>query len=482
MPSSKWLLPLILFTLLPCIGISGNKTTISDWVVQHQPETSYSPHMGIIISSAKTGKRLYEQNADQLFTPASIQKLYVATAALSYLHPNFTYKTTLSSDAAPQHHAIKGNVYLHFSGNPYLTSEDLQSLLKSLKQNHITRIRGNLILDDHVFDQVPYPPGWLWGDLSYSFAAPLGGGNLDQNKFLLHLTPAKQLGAHPSLNSHLPNSVLTFSNQAITTKAYNKQCPLTVYSNANNQYTVGGCLVQPWKRQRRSLAIRNLHPYLQFRIQQTLNDQGITVDHITFGQTPATATHTLASISSKPLSVIVKSMLTDSDNLAANALLKTLGQQYYQTSGTWQNGIHAMQHILSNDTGIDFNLSLLTDGAGLSRYNLTSPRQLEALLQDIDKHPELRNTIMASLPRPGKEGTLIHRMATTSGNDRIAAKTGSMNGVNSLMGFIDSQHNGRLRFVIIFNGFVGPSRPYHQFEDQLCAWLINAPRQTPMSA
>ena len=140
--------------------------------------------MGIIISSAKTGKRLYEQNADQLFTPASIQKLYVATAALSYLHPNFTYNTTLSSDVPPQLHTIKGNVYLHFSGNPYLTFEDLQSLLKSLKQNHITRIRGNLILDDHVFDQVPYPPGWLWGDLSYSFAAPLGGGNLDQNKFL----------------------------------------------------------------------------------------------------------------------------------------------------------------------------------------------------------------------------------------------------------------------------------------------------------
>ena len=466
---------LCLYLLITATSASASSTSppsVAQWLQEALPKTAYQPHIGIIIQSAKTGNILYQKNATQLFTPASIQKLFIATAALLYLHPDFTYNTTIMSQHMPSKHTLNGHAYLRFSGDPYLSSKDLNQLFKQLKHNGVTHITGTLYLDTAAFDTIYYPPGWLWDDLSYSFAAPLSAANIDQNKFILHLLPANNPGKAPQLLPDISSHVITLSNHAMTTQHYKKSCPLTVYSEANNHYTIGGCLVKPWKKQRRSLAIRNLQPYILSKVQQSMMDAGVTAQHIQFETTPSSSTHQLAIYHSQPLSHIVKHMLTQSDNLAADALLKTLGQHYYHTAGTWQNGIHAMQQVLSEQTGIDFHLALLTDGAGLSRYNLTSPKQFAQLLYFIEKQSNIKNDLKAALPKPGSAGTLAHRMQQYRQSKRVAAKTGSMTGISSLAGYINTQHNGKLIFVVMVNGFVGPSRKYQHYEDQLCQYLI----------
>jgi len=449
-------------------------TKISNWINNNYPKSEYNPHIGIIIQSS-TGDILYQQNEDQLFSPASIQKLFIAVAAITYLKPEFTYNTSILTNESSviKNNTINGNVYVHFSGDPTLTTQDLNKLFATLKAKKITKITQSLYIDDSDFDQVPYPPGWLWGDLSYSFAAMLSAANLDQNKFLLHLSPNKSLGQQPSLVADIPNEIIKLSNNAITTKKYQKNCPLTVYSSASNSYSIGGCLAQPWKKQRRSLAIRDMHTYVKYQIEQILKQQKISVKSVSFKKAPATATLQLATIESKPLKDIVRHMLTDSDNLTANALLKTIGHNYYHEAGTWQNGIHAMQAILNQKTGINFKLTLLTDGAGLSRYNLATPQQFIKLLSYIDSSPEIKRNIINSLPKPGKPGTLINRLLKEKNNGRVSAKTGSMSGISSLAGYINTKHNGQIIFTIIANGFVGSHQRFNQFEDQLCTWLIN---------
>ncbi len=462
-----------LLTLSMTSALADTSPPLTQWLESSLPKTAYQPHIGIIIQSAKTGKILYQKNATQLFTPASIQKLFVATAALLYLHPDFTYTTTITSNHQPVNHTLKGNAYLKFSGDPYLSSKDLNQLFKQLKHNGVTHITGALYLDTSAFDSIYYPPGWLWDDLSYSFAAPMSAANIDQNKFILHLLPANQTGRPPQLSPNLPSNVLTLSNHAVTTAHYQKTCPLTVYSDTNNHYSIGGCLVKPWKKQRRSLAIRNPEPYIISKIQTAMNTAGISAQRIQFKTTPLSANHPLSTHHSASMSEIVKHMLTQSDNLAADTLLKTLGHHYYKEPGTWQNGIHALQHILSEQTGIDFHLALLTDGAGLSRYNLASPKQFTQLLYFIQQHSKISDDLKAALPKPGGAGTLAHRMHQYQQSNRVAAKTGSMTGISSLAGYINTRHNNKLIFVIMVNGFVGPSKKYQQFEDKLCQYLIS---------
>ena len=221
----RFLLYLLLLSLISSSHISIADTppkTLAQWLESSLPKTAYQPHIGIMIQSSKTGKILYKKNASQLFTPASIQKLFTATSALLYLKPDFTYQTTITTTSHPVKHSLNDDAYLQFSGDPYLSSKDLLQLFTQLKQNGVNRINGTLYLDTSIFDSVYYPPGWLWDDLSYSFAAPISAANIDQNKFILHLTPAKNIGSNPELSSDLPSSIITLTNHVVTTAHYKK--------------------------------------------------------------------------------------------------------------------------------------------------------------------------------------------------------------------------------------------------------------------
>ena len=453
---------------------SSENISLLKLVDQAYPAANPKAHTGIIIQSAKTGKILFQRNSEQLFIPASIQKLFVATASLLYLHPDFTYSTTITSLVKPSHHVLNGDIYIHFSGDPYFSSKDLDELFHTLKKQGVDVITGNIYLDTSAFDDVYYPPGWLWDDLSYSFAAQLSAANINQNKFLLHLTTDKPSQTKPILSVNLPTSLVKLSNNARITQGYYKNCPLTIHSDTNNNYIIAGCIAKNHKTQRRSLAIRDPKPYVKLEVKQAAVAQGIKYNAIEFKAATGNQQHLLANHDSATLSDIVKHMLTQSDNLAADALLKTIGHVYYEKPGTWQNGIHAMQHIFKGSANIDLSSSIITDGAGLSRYNLMSPQQFSQLLYFIQQQNQLSSDLKAALPKPGEAGTLAYRMKSYRQSKRIAAKTGSMSGVSSLAGFINTPNNGKLIFVIVSNGFVGPAKRFHHYEDRLCQLLITS--------
>lgn len=429
-------------------------------------------HIGIIIRKAKTGKILYKFHSNYLYAPASVQKLLTATAALKYLGPNFTYKTRLFVKGSQSNHVFRGDVLIKFSGDPELGLDDLQELIEVLKNQSITKIQGHVYIDASTYDNIYYPPGWLWDDLSYSYAAPLSAVIIDKNKFILRLTPSKILGRHPSLATDIPDNIIKFRNHVITTAHINDNCPLTIYSDASNHFTLNGCLNKDWGRRRRNLAVRDPLPYAKALILQALEDDNIfyrgkiTISHSTKQY------NLLNEHKSAPLRKLLKDMLKKSDNLITDSLLKQIGHKYFQKPGSWRNGILALKKILS-DTKIDFKKNLIDDGAGLSRYNLLTPNQLSQLLQYIYLHPSMRHILVEALPIGGIDGTLVERMFSEAKEKRIHAKTGSMTGVTSLAGFIYSRHLGVLSFAIMINGFIGKHTPYNRLEDRICEYLAH---------
>lgn len=431
-------------------------------------------NIGIVVQSMKTGKVLYFYRDQYLFTPASVQKLFPAIAGLTYLKPSYHFKTKLYTTGKVVNGKLTGNVYIKFSGDPELKVKDLNNLIAKLHSKGINKIAGRVYIDNTDYNNIPYPPGWIWDDLSYSYAAPMNAIILNQNKFLLTFVPSKTVGRAPKLESGLPAGVIHFSNHMRTTKRYYKNCPITIYSDADDHFTVRGCLVQKWGEQRRSLAIRNITAFAQKTTQQLFRDNKIFYNKkVLFKKTPKSAT-LIATHSSPALKKIVKEMLKESDNLMTNAVFKKLGQTYFNTQGTWQNSLHAMKKILSKRTGINFKKALLADGAGLSRYNLLSAKQISKLLYYAYRNKQVRPALITALPIAGHDGTLKYRMRHFKGNKRIHAKTGSMTGVMSLAGYVRSKHHGMVSFVILINGFVKPRRPYVQLEDRICEFLVNA--------
>lgn len=439
------------------------KQSLNYLIGQTQKDSAVPLHIGVIVQSLKTGKILYQRHAREMYTPASIQKLFVAVSALDYLKPNYRFQTRLLLS--------NRNLYIQFTGDPTLTTDDLNTLFKKLNEKGARFIK-HVYIDNTDYNQIPYPPGWIWDDLSYSFAAPMNAAIIDKNKFLVHFFP-KKLGAHPSVTFDLPKGIAHFSNQIITVKDYKKSCPITVYSNTSNYYQLGGCLVKSWGEQRRSLAVRDIDRYTKNIVQMLLAKNKIQYQGaIEFKQKPASF-RVIATHYSDSLSNILIEMLKDSDNLVADAIFKKIGELYSGTQGNWQNSRKAIHHILNQDADINFKHAMYIDGAGLSRYNLMSPHEMLKLLDFAYRNKTIYSILINALPIAGVDGTLQDRMKRFAKNQRIHAKTGSMTGVNSLAGYIQTKHHGDVAFVIMVNGIIGSSKPVHLLQAAICKGIIN---------
>lgn len=432
-------------------------------------------NIGIIIQSMSSGKILYKSRENFLFTPASVQKLFTATASVFLLKPSYRFTTSLLTDGTVEDGVLHGNVTIKFTGDPELKLENLADLIAKLQKKGIKKIDGHVYIDSTDYNYVPYPPGWIWDDLSYGYAAPLNAIIIDRNKFHLKFIPGEP-GHHPKLATDIPDGIVHFINTAITTSKIKKDCPITIYSDDQNYYRIGGCLDKRLGAQTRALAIRNMYTYASVIVKNLFIDNNIVYNgNIEFKATPPDS-KLINTYYSPPLSKILKEMLKDSDNLTTNSVFKKIGEVYFNRQGTWQNSLRALKLILASTTGINFKENLIADGAGLSRYNLISPKQLSQLLYTIYKNSQTKKTILKALPIAGRDGTLEDRMLAEGRNERIHAKTGSMTGVSALAGYIFTKHNGVISFVIMINGFVGKRQPYIQLENQICEFLVNSKR------
>lgn len=432
-----------------------------------------SVRVGVVVQSMQSGRVYFSKNANQIFAPASVQKIFTVSSALINLTPDFRFTTRLFSTGSINQGDVHGNVVVQFSGDPTLKQNDLADLIGKLKAQGVQRIQGNFVLDDTAFNHVPYPAGWLWNDLSSDFAAPLNTIILNRNQFGLSLVPTRA-GQRPQIIPRLPPGAATFINEATTTNHPKRNCPISILSNEENQYLIRGCLARSQGKQSRSLAIRNTEMFTKSLVAEQLSQNGIALSgHIVFQKTPPNA-ELIAEHSSKPLKQVIVHLLKKSDNLYADALYKKIGEYYDHAPGSWVNGALAEAPILSNDVGINANQFHFVDGAGLSRYNYVTPYAVSRMLNYIEHRGALRDNLIPALPIAGVDGTLIYRMPTLARGERVHAKTGSMTGVSTLAGFVQTRSHGLLSFVIMINNVPKNRYPSILLENNIVEFLANA--------
>jgi D-alanyl-D-alanine carboxypeptidase/D-alanyl-D-alanine-endopeptidase (penicillin-binding protein 4) len=434
--------------------------------------TNPAVHIGVMVQSMSTGRIYFSRNANALFSPASTQKLLTVSAALINLTPTYRFPTRFLTTGTVNQGVLNGDLILQFSGDPSLNESDLIALVGSLQSMGIRRVAGRVIIDDTAFNHVPYPAGWLWSDLNSDFAAPLNTVIINRNKFGLTFIPARRIGEKPTIIPHLPPGSATFINEMRT----GGHCPLTIQGNEHNQYLLRGCLAPHPARQGRSIAIRNMRLFTTSLLRELLQQHHIAfTGNITAQKAPITA-HLLTEHLSAPLKHIIVHLLKTSDNLYADALLKKMGENYTHHLGSWQTGLQAERPIFADDAGIHLNHLRLVDGAGLSQYDKVTPSDLSQILYYIEHNTMLRTTLIPALPIAGVDGTLAWRMPNLARGDRVHAKTGSMTGVSTLAGFVQTDHYGLLSFVIMVNNVPAYRAPYIILENRIVEFLAMSGR------
>ncbi len=434
--------------------------------------------IGVSIQSLSSGRVLYQYNANHGFVPASTLKLFTGIAALDYLGPHFQFKTRFLTNPGAQirNGVLAGNLYIKFSGDPYLTLDDLKDMLTTLNEQHITKVQGNIVIDDTAIDRSTWPPGRVIDDKIFCYAAPVTATIINRNCFSLSVKPNQHL-LHPTVTKSSRNLGIVIDNLAITKHLRRPSYSLDLKPNAisANHYTLRGYLSPKMGPLSFAVALQNPNLATYGIVAGLLRKYSIRYSNLVYGKTPPLA-KILAENSSPELAFLIKNMLKRSDNLIADSLLKKLGEKYFSAQGSWKTGRNAVQAILASKTDIDFRHVMMVDGSGLSRNNIVTPNAFVQLLNFAYTQLPDSDLLFESLPRSGLDGTLKHRLGGPT-LDKIHAKTGSMHGISSLAGYIRTANGQVLAFSILINDPVpGKNNQggYRLLENRICEFLAKS--------
>ncbi len=370
--------------------------------------------IGVYVKSMQRGDVLYNLRSQNSFTPASTMKVLTAESALLYLGPNYRFATQLLTDATKiASGTLQGNLYVVLSGDPTLTAADLTTLIGTLKTRQISRIAGNVYIDETAYDQNDYGPDWSASDEGYCYGAPISAGIIDHN--------------------------------------------CVISKNA-------------------SVVINNVNEYDREFIQTLLHHESITVTG-TVALAPARGhLALLAQHASAPLPVLITTMLKKSDNIIAGALFKKLGELYTRQPGSWKNGSLAVQGILAKYTGVNLASVRVLDGSGLSPDNLVQPAQLLHVLDFAYHNPNTAPYLINALPIAGIDGTLKHRLYPVARRVHAKTGTLLHTGVSALAGYATTNRQETLAFVIMVNSGNSQGWRYRDLIDQITTALVRFDR------
>lgn len=448
--------------------------------------------VGVLVKSLDDGRVLYEKNADYALMPASNMKLLTATTVAARLSNTFQFTTTLyRTGEITRGGELKGDLILKGSGDPSLTSLDLLSMAKQLKDLGVKKFKGRIIADATLFEDKPLGEGWEWDDEPFYYQAQVSGLNCDENVVSYVVKPGVKVGdaaivevggADQAKVGIAPTQYLIVQNLVTTSESGS---PITVSfdrSRAKNTVVLSGTIPLNGKPATEELTVEEPALFTATRLYDCLAASGIEVPKREKQQVVKEkvipSAISLVTHQSKPLSAILSDFLKPSDNLYGECLFKTLAAQK-SGIGTWEGGAKIVRDLFT-EWNIDPSGLSIADGSGLSRRNNVTPRLLVSLLTAADsKLPtDAKTAFEAGLPVGGVDGTLRYRFKGTPAQGKIQAKTGSLTGVSALSGYLTTKTGERLVFSILMNHFSsgGPTSQARAAQDAIILSLMDAPK------
>lgn len=444
-------------------------------------------HWGVVIQSLSTGEYFYRRNENKNFMPASNMKLFTTALALLQLGPDYTYKTTLYLNGKIRNEEIKGDLILRGVGDPTLSARfyngDALAVFNqwadSLVNMGIEVINGNIIADDDAFEEESLGNGWSWDDEPYYYSAISGAVCFNDNCIDLRIIPADRVGKKAIIETYPKTKFVTILNNVVTVSD-DSVTNIDCYRERNtNIIQCFGTIRKSEIEVKESVTVNNPTKFAAHVLKEVLESRGIKVrgqaidnDEIGIVRDYQKLTPLFTQVSPS-LKDIIKVVNKISQNLYSEQLLKTIGYEKLKY-GSIENGLKASKNLLKQ-MGIDPDNLQIVDGSGLSRLNLFTPAQLNSLLRFMYRSKYF-NEFYESLPIAGVDGTIANRMKNTRAMNNVRAKTGYINAVRSLSGYVTTTDGEMLTFVMIANNFLVPIKLAENIQDLVCVLLSNFTR------
>lgn len=399
--------------------------------------------VSISVREKETGKILYQKDDKKLLNPASTLKMLSFAPILNTLGENYKFETAIYKSGK--------NLYIKLGADPLLTDYNLRELVSLAKNKVDFNSIEKIYIDDTIIDKVNYPKGWGSDDIypNYPIVSPY---TLNKNQVKISVLLRDNFDV-PYIMQTEPNN-LSIINELIKGAGDIKIQVADDYDSANIIVLKGAIdsdieLNIPVSNPKYNF-IANLNDV--FKKEKVVYKKPFYFEKTPKGATlVATVYHTLEEVS--------RDILWNSDNFSAEVAFKVAGGKYANEVGTTKNARFMLKDYYEA-LGLDMSGVQIFDGSGVSRMNLvTSSFMTEAL-----RLADIKNSIKKYAPKP-TEGTLKNRMRHLS--DNLNAKTGTLNAVSSICGFIKTKSDKDLVFNIIIMNFKQKPAIIKGFEDDI---------------
>lgn len=455
--------------------------------------------VGIKIVSLNSGKIIFENDSEKYFMPASNMKNFTVATAMERLGPDFKFVTKVYANAAADSSGtVKGSLIIKGGGdisisnafdplfpkeiNPYW---GIDRLADKIVAAGVKRVEGDIVGDESYFHGFAIPATWEWDDLQSYYGTEISALPLNDNAVDVSVIPGSA-GNQCIARISPPNQIMRIVNKCLTNTAGLKRDLRISKKIDQNVIEIGGTIPAGDAEYRESVAFTHPAELFVALLKERLLKKGVTVTgrsrilepgDLYFAVTNGSPTFAgIAQLQSPPFSVIAAKTMKPSQNMYTETILWTLGEvertvprkalepSIVDGFGGQIRGLEAASRRNSSEIGLNVVKSFLIkigipsdgivqyDGSGLSRHDLITPSAVVTLYSYMAKQSKYSQAWRDSLTIGGVDGTLKNRFKGTAAQGNIRGKTGTIDQVSALSGYLTTASGEQIIISIVVNG------------------------------
>ncbi len=434
--------------------------------------------VSLVVREAETNGPVISFNPDTPRNPASVIKLLTTIAALELLGPTYQWQThylldgTVAADGT-----LRGNLVMRGGGDPFLTVDRYWSHVLAIRERGIRHIDGNLIIDNSLFNIPPHDRAAFDGKSQrlYNVGPDAALTNFSATRFVLEPMDGRiNVFADPPLaNLDIDNRLTPAGGKCTSRNAgwsfgiHRNNGRIQARFSGNYRSRCGAHSIS------RSIVSNQDYTYQLFRyLWESMG--GTLKGGYRLGAAPETARE-LVSVPSRSLAENISSINKYSNNVMARQLLLTIGSEWHvdPAKDTRVAGIEAITEWLDN-VGVNTQGLIIDNGAGLSRISRTSAAQIATLLS-VAWQSNWQPEFLASLSLAALDGTMRKRLRKSNLAGRARIKTGLINGVRSMAGYVHSASGAHYTVTLLIDSSKVNYWNGNQVQDAVLEWIYLRP-------
>ena len=400
-------------------------------------------------------------NADAGMNPASVMKLVTTYAGLEILGPAYSWQTILYAHGKIIDGVLHGDLVIKGYGDPKLDLENFWLLIHRLRQTGLHEISGDLILDHTYYDIPKDDPGAFDGQPYRTYNIIPEALLVNYRSTALHFMPDTERNAVRVVIDPIPDSLVLVNNLKLSNRAcvgdWRNFIDIDIQTNQDEGNSIlvalNGSFSSQCDKRSYLLGLHDSATYTRDLFKRLWSQQGgVFRGDVVITETPSGLTH-IKTYHSPPLAEIIRGINKFSNNIAARQLYLTLGTagstSRSRSPATLNKSEHALKQWLASKQ-LFFPELVVENGSGLSRKERISARNMGQLLLAAFDSPVMPEFI-SSMPIAAVDGTMRNRMADSSVKGLAHMKTGTLNNVRALAGYMLDNSGQRVVVVVFVN-------------------------------